>query len=295
MPAFQSLSPATQSARLFSTPDLTETPSNIFLRQANPSFYALPTSTQAERPRSPPQTRALDLQKQPEESISFSGSEPSTDSLWWPALRQSPGEHLLSDQSRECHYAAKIILDQIQNGLSGCTEAEHQFQDMRHYTDAPDNHYPLDATYTGINAFPPSVGLSSNAFRSNQGAPRSLAPPAPLLDKLFTGTDARLSKPQNICLHLEHVNSTSPYTSSDVDSSIAFPTSLAVIRGEFYYCPTLQFQRKIQTDLHLERTIFYPSSTGPDRQATLQLREIPHLYVEAVLGIYNYALYIFFL
>jgi hypothetical protein len=50
----------------------------------------------------------------------------------------------------------------------------------------------------------------------------------------------------------------------------------------------------LATDVHLERTISYPSLAGPDKQATLQLREIPHLYLGSVAGIHDCSVYLFF-
>ncbi|KIM92552.1 hypothetical protein OIDMADRAFT_63700, partial [Oidiodendron maius Zn] len=82
--------------------------------------------------------------------------------------------------------------------------------------------------------------------------------------------------------------------SRDVDSMLAFPTSLRALRTALYYCPTLEHRRHIQTNLHLERRIQY---LGPDyqiRQRTLMLRDIPHLYLGSIPGIHDCSLYIFF-
>jgi hypothetical protein len=201
----------------------------------------------------------------------------------------------LTNRSNKHRYAAKLILQQIQKGLIGCTDAQHQFQDTSHHVHSQGNHFPLDITYTGVGAFSNNIGLYTDNFRANQGVSRrSLAPSTPSFTELFTGIDSTSSQHRNVCLHLEQPSPTFPHVSSDVDSLIAFPTSLAALRTEFYYCPTLQYKRKFTTDVHIDRTIFYPSLSRLDKPTTLQLREIPHLYLGPVSGIYDCSVYVFF-
>ena len=243
------------------------------------------------------ETGSYDQTQQQDSVVPILESRPSST---LPSL-QVPHAPLL--QSKVCHLAAQVILRQIHQGLSGYTDQQHQFQDFKHDTESYGNHSSLDATYAGAEAFSTHIGLPhqqslhyhpTKRSLANQGVdPRTLAPSASSLSSLFTGTADTLPQPRNICLHLEQPPQSFPQASSDVDSLIAFPTSLAVIQTEFYYCPTPQYKRHITTNLHLQRQIYYPSEDGPDKHTTLNLRDIPHIYLGSVTGIHDCSVYAF--
>jgi hypothetical protein len=191
-------------------------------------------------------------------------------------------------------YAADLILRQMSTGIFGCTEEHHRFTEARHYTFSHDDHQSLDITYAGAEAFPASVGLATHRVPSQHGLSRQAFPSESVLSPLFTGCATGSSTPASVCLHLEQVPPVFTPTFTDIDSTIAFPLSLAVIRSEFYYCPTLQYQRTIQTDIHLETSISYETADGTEKNKLLPLRRIPHVYLGAVSGIFDCAMYVFF-
>jgi hypothetical protein len=123
---------------------------------------------------------------------------------------------------------------------------------------------------------------------------RKAFPSAAALADLYSGDASGRSEPRHICLHEERPAETACNVSTDVDSMLAFPTSLAALKGGLYYCPTLQHSRHIRTDVHLSRTVKCFNQHGKLCQRTLGLRDIPHLYLGSIPGIHDCALYILF-
>jgi hypothetical protein len=224
---------------------------------------------------------------QEEEDMSIPNSTLDTSNTLQPRHRLD----LLRD------YAAEKILYYIQHGLFGCSDQKHCFELAKYYETTLGPYSSLLVTCqppTFPLSFPSTIGLGMPIPPVNQGTSRCIFPPEAALSEVFTGTTKAQSTPYSVCLHTKEPPEVVPQTSFDINSMIAFPTSLAILKGPLHYCPTIQINRLLRSDIHLERTIHYKDSDQKLHQRTLPLRDIPHQYIGEIQGIRGCSVYIFF-
>lgn len=180
---------------------------------------------------------------------------------------------------------------------AGCSEANHQQQHNFHLAREGDNHYDLSATYAEAGreyvSQTADVGLHSNGLPRAQEIPRRVYAGPATMQNLFEGTSDKDKPPRNVCLHMEDATPISPLRSFDVDSLLAFPSSLAAFRTCLRWCPAKQVVYNIQADVHVEVEVRMQGLDGRFRTELRQLRNIPHLYLGTVDGFHQSAVYLF--
>ncbi|CUS07593.1 unnamed protein product [Tuber aestivum] len=94
-----------------------------------------------------------------------------------------------------------------------------------------------------------------------------------------------------------HKSVVRPTRAFDIDSILAFPSSLAVARNGISVCFTPGQYRNIDSDLHIDVPFLGHRSNGPGPRLpqTIAIRKVPHFHLGHLYGQNDYTLYVLFL
>ncbi|CUS07495.1 unnamed protein product [Tuber aestivum] len=93
-----------------------------------------------------------------------------------------------------------------------------------------------------------------------------------------------------------HKSVVRPTSAFDIDSILAFPSSLAVARNGISVCFTPGQYRNIDSDLHIDVPFLGRRSNGPGPRLpqTIAIRKVPHFHLGHLYGQNDYTLYLLF-
>lgn len=191
----------------------------------------------------------------------------------------------------------RTVYDLLADYHSGCGAYKHT-QDLMLHNARGGDHHGLSATYSAerlaTSRGVPEIGLGAGEIPPARGHPRHQYPPPSTFAQLFEGISAPGQPIRQICLHTQRVFSSAATVSFDIDSFIGFPRTLGALRRGFRWCPAKHMSFKIRNNLHVKRRVSVEGPEGRPVQRTVHLRDIPHLYLGAVDGLFQCALYVFF-
>lgn len=234
-----------------------------------------------------------------DESSDESGDEATTDN---DSIGSTPDRSTIDDFDVPDVDDVDIVTEEIFRllmGDCGCRPEQHEDDSISHMADGLDNHCDLSATYLDERGRQrlgshPRVGLRHDGFPSNEGHARHVYLAASTLRSLFEGRlDEETPMPQ-VCLHSEETPRAGAKISFDVDSFLGFPSSLGALRKGFRFCPSHNLSRGIRSSLHIKRRVLYSGPKGKLTQRTHHFRDIPHMYLGSIDGLFDCSLYIFF-
>ncbi len=201
------------------------------------------------------------------------------------------------DDENDVAVAVDTLCNLLYRRNIGCGTAKHERDHTIHMAQLVDNHHDLSRTYESPGQPPTqqsNVGLYSERFPTNQEYPRHPYPDHTTMKGLFEGvTDAEQTVP-HICLHAESEPQTRSTITFDVDGFIGFPRTLGALRRGFRWCPAQHMSFLIRDNLEVRRRVQIPGPDGESIRRLAHLRDIPHLYLGMVDGLFQCALYIFF-
>jgi len=157
-----------------------------------------------------------------------------------------------------------------------------------HIAQAQGNHNPLSATYSDIasTSSPQFPGLSSHRFPENHGDPRGHYQSAKDFTQCFEGRDSPNSIRKNICLHTENTSPGRSGLDFDHDSMWIRLNSLDAVRS-FRFVPSYHKNHNVQYGLHNRVQIRYIDSKGKARTATIDFKDLPHMFIGYADKIWN--------
>jgi len=225
-----------------------------------------------------------------------------------PELSESDDEvdshAYVSTTGQDGRRVARTIFDLMTSPTLGCTAAQHDQAMATHLASGGDNHHPLQATYntTGIEDDPdeatpiyrPEVGIDSPGLPLNRGFPRQRYGDETHMRALFEGSSDAHQPIPRICLHTESTDELSTRESFDIDGFIGFPQTLGALRKGFRWCPAQHQTLYIRKRLHVRRRVEFQDEDGQTIRRTAQLRDIPHLYLGSIDGLFQCTLFVFF-
>ncbi|KAH7232472.1 hypothetical protein B0J15DRAFT_409178 [Fusarium solani] len=110
----------------------------------------------------------------------------------------------------------------------------------------------------------------------------------------FCGLDSRAEIP-HICLDEDERVSNDAGVTFDVDSVVAFPSNLAVVKRGVRWSPTQMTVSDLQSDLHLRSIpVTYLDANGKQHQVHRPVHQIPHYTFGRVVGFEDISLYFLF-
>lgn len=179
-------------------------------------------------------------------------------------------------------------------GFHGCGSTD--LEEVEHQVVAPEGSLGLEAVIEPVASETVPYVLGSNKLVE----PGSHATTAESWQKLYTGYTSNdgASRPPVVSLlqakHTYNILQRSPKVQWDVDSILAFPTSLAFAKRGLVYLPNPQITANLNTDIHL--TMSVPDLSDPDHPKNIQqpLHKVPHYCLGRVNGFPELAIFLFF-
>ncbi|RKK66775.1 hypothetical protein BFJ69_g15098 [Fusarium oxysporum] len=187
-------------------------------------------------------------------------------------------------------HLARELAEQLLN-FQGCCNECHQAAKRSHMEDT-NEHISL-ATYLH---FTPELGPDilgrETIAHQNDDLAGTLSPES--RRQLFCGIDSRKEVPY-ICLDEDERVSDGAGVTFDIDSVVAFPSSLAVAKKGIHWSPTRMTVSDLQSDLHLQSMpVVFLDTNGKQHQVHRPIHHIPHYTFGRVIGFEDISLYLLF-
>lgn len=208
----------------------------------------------------------------------------------------SDAESEITETSAHDHAVGKLY-EQLQGGFHGCSEEQHRERLQEHLEHAGDNHYGLGEIFND-GSFPSVLGLTD--LISTERLARQQFPAPAQWGAVFCGIPPQRHRrnrhPMNVCLHTEETQAAEPQVAFDIDSFLAFGSSLSLARQGLWYQPAPQMRQNMTTDVHLKTDVFEESTDPeqPTRSHLAMLRDVPHFLLGRVVGAHDITVHILF-
>ncbi|EXK75695.1 hypothetical protein FOQG_19539 [Fusarium oxysporum f. sp. raphani 54005] len=235
-----------------------------------------------------PNTRTSTYAEDPVAVSSHQGSDPVQDvvSDTISETSQQAGD----GEPEPIKHLAQELAEQLIK-FQGCCNECHQAAKRNHMEDA-NEHISLAMYLYFTPELGPDILSRETIAHQKDDVAGKLSPES--RRQLFCGIDSR-EEVAYICLDEDERVSDGAGVTFDIDSIVAFPSSLAVAKKGIHWSPTRMTVSDLQSDLHLRSIpVTFLDTNGKQHQVHRPVHQIPHYTFGRVIGFEDISLYLLF-